>query len=134
VTRINLLTAAAILFAAIATPVSAQQAAQESYQSLGVGSHSTAAANAPASAGNTAPSVNAPVARHVRAPSELPTYEANGLPISPLQVGLLGAANVQEQSPVVTAAASPHQLSVLTPRTKMTTAGAAPPRADRSVR
>jgi hypothetical protein len=31
----------------------------------------------------------------------LPTYEANGLPISPVQVGLLGAANVKEQSPVL---------------------------------
>jgi hypothetical protein len=57
--------------------------------------------------------------------AELPTYEAAGLPISPVQAGLLGAANVQEQPPVSTTAASPHQLSVLTPRPKLTTATAA---------
>ena len=54
--------------------------------------------------------------------AELPTYETRGLPISAVQVQVLGAANVREQSPVSTSAASPHQLSVLTPRTKMTTA------------
>ena len=54
--------------------------------------------------------------------AELPTYEANGLPISAVQVGLLGASHVQEPSQATTTAASPHQLSVLTPRTKMTTA------------
>lgn len=58
--------------------------------------------------------------------AELPTYEAAGLPISAVQVQVLGAANVREQSPVPTTAASPHQLSVLTPRTKMTTATVAP--------
>jgi hypothetical protein len=57
--------------------------------------------------------------------AELPTYELNGFPISPVQVGLLGAANVREQSPAVTAAASPHQLSVLTPRPKLKAASAA---------
>jgi hypothetical protein len=60
--------------------------------------------------------------------AELPTYQSAGLPISAVQVGLLGAANVQEQSPVPTSAASPHQLRVLTPRTRMTTATAAPTR------
>jgi hypothetical protein len=50
----------------------------------------------------------------------LPTYESVGLPISPVQVRLLGAANVREQSPVATSTASPHQLSVLAPRTKLT--------------
>jgi hypothetical protein len=54
--------------------------------------------------------------------AELPTYETRGLPISAVQVQVLGAANVSEQSPVSTSAASPHQLSVLTPRPKMTTA------------
>ena len=54
--------------------------------------------------------------------AELPSYETSGLPISTVQVQVLGAANVREQSPVVTSAASPHQLSVLTPRAKMTTA------------
>ena len=98
-TRFNLLTAAAILSAAIATPVFAQQA--------------------------VAPSEDAPVERHLRASSPLPTYEANGLPISPVQVALLGAANVQQQS-LTAAIASPHQLQVLTPRPKLRTATAAP--------
>jgi hypothetical protein len=57
--------------------------------------------------------------------AELPTYEAAGLPISAVQVQVLGAANV-EQSPVSTSTASPHQLSVLTPRTKIKTATAVP--------
>ena len=56
--------------------------------------------------------------------AELPTYETTGLPISAMQVQVLGAANVREQSPVLTSAASPHQLSVLTPRTKLTAATA----------
>ena len=60
--------------------------------------------------------------------AELPTYETTGLPISAAQVGVLGAANVREQSPVATSTASPHQLGVLTPRTKMTAATAAPAR------
>jgi len=100
-TRFNLLATAAILSAAIATPVSAQQA--------------------------LASSVNAPVKHHVHASSALPIYEANGLPISPVQAGLLGAANVREQSPTA-ATASPHQLQVLTPRPKLKTATAAPAR------
>ncbi|WP_312015094.1 hypothetical protein [Bradyrhizobium lablabi] len=53
---------------------------------------------------------------------ELPTYEADGLPISPVQVGVLGAARVQGQSEVTTNTPSPHQLSVLTPRRKQTAA------------
>lgn len=64
--------------------------------------------------------------------AELPTYELKGLPISPVQVGLLGAANVQEQSPVAGAAASPHQVSVLTPRPKLKAASAAPTRTETS--
>jgi hypothetical protein len=60
--------------------------------------------------------------------AELPTYEAAGLPISTVQVQVLGAANVGEQSPAQTATASPHQLGVLTPRAKRTTAMAAPTR------
>ena len=68
--------------------------------------------------------------------AELPTYEAAGLPISALQLQVLGAANVQEQSPVPTSTASPHQLRVLTPRTKMKTATVAPARTEttRSIR
>jgi hypothetical protein len=57
--------------------------------------------------------------------AELPTYEAKGLPVSPVQASLLGAANV-EQAQVAPSAASPHQVSVLTPRRKLNTATAAP--------
>jgi len=56
--------------------------------------------------------------------AELPTYEVKGLPISPVQAGLLGAANVQ-QSQVTPAAASAHQVSILTTRRKLNTATAA---------
>jgi hypothetical protein len=48
--------------------------------------------------------------------AELPSYEAKGLPISAVQVGVLGAADVREQSPALTSTATAHQLSVLTPR------------------
>jgi hypothetical protein len=68
--------------------------------------------------------------------AELPAYEAAGLPISAVQAQLLGAANVGEVSPMPTSAASPHQLSVLTPRTKLKTATVAPARIEtaRSIR
>jgi hypothetical protein len=66
--------------------------------------------------------------------AELPSYEATGFPISPAQVSVLGAANVQEQSPVATSTVTPLQLSVLTPRSRITTARAAPIRTDRSIR
>ena len=68
--------------------------------------------------------------------AELPAYQAAGLPISAVQVQVLGAANVGEQSPVSTYAVSPHQLSVLTPRTKLTTATVASRRTEtaRSIR
>ena len=59
---------------------------------------------------------------------ELPTYQVNGFPVSPVQVQLLGAANAQEnvQGQAASAiAASPHQLSVLGPR-KLNTAEAGP--------
>jgi hypothetical protein len=56
--------------------------------------------------------------------AELPTYEVDGLPISPVQVGVLGAAHVQEQSQAATTALSPHQLRVLTPRPKQAAATA----------
>jgi hypothetical protein len=62
--------------------------------------------------------------------AELPTYQAAGLPISVVQVQVLGAANVGEQSQAPASAASPHQLSVLTPRTKMTTATVATTRTE----
>jgi len=68
--------------------------------------------------------------------AELPSYEAAGLPISAVQVQVLGAANARQQSPAPTSTASPHQLRVLTPRTKITTATAAPTRTEtaRSIR
>jgi len=62
--------------------------------------------------------------------AELPTYEATGLPISPVQVRVLGAANVQQQAQVPTSTVTPVQRSVLTPRTKITTATVAPARAE----
>jgi hypothetical protein len=58
--------------------------------------------------------------------AELPSYEARGFPISPVQAGLLGGADIREQSPVSTAAASPQQPSVLAPHRKLTTAKATP--------
>jgi len=57
--------------------------------------------------------------------AELPAYEAAGLPISPVQVGVLGAAHVEEQSQATSTALSAHQLSVLTPRPRQTAATAA---------
>jgi hypothetical protein len=52
--------------------------------------------------------------------AELPTYEVKGLPISPVQAAVLGAANGGETQ-VASSAASPHQVSVLTPRRKLST-------------
>ncbi|MBR0728285.1 hypothetical protein JQ636_04405 [Bradyrhizobium japonicum] len=48
--------------------------------------------------------------------AELPTYEANGFPVSPLQVRVLGAAHVGQQATVPTTVASVHQARVLTSR------------------
>ncbi|UEM17103.1 hypothetical protein J4G43_024460 [Bradyrhizobium barranii subsp. barranii] len=48
--------------------------------------------------------------------AELPTYEANGFPVSPLQVRVIGAAHVEQQATVPTTVASVHQAGVLTPR------------------
>jgi hypothetical protein len=62
--------------------------------------------------------------------AELPSYEATGLPISSVQVRVLGAANVQQQAPVPASMVTPVQRSVLTPRTKITTATVAPARAE----
>jgi hypothetical protein len=53
--------------------------------------------------------------------AELPSYEKAGLPVSAVQVQVLGAENVQEAAPVATIA-TPVQLSVLTPRAKIKTA------------
>jgi hypothetical protein len=54
---------------------------------------------------------------------ELPSFEAKSLPISSVQVQVLGAADVQEQAPTATLTAagmpaSPMQIAVLTPRAK----------------
>jgi hypothetical protein len=54
--------------------------------------------------------------------AELPTYETTGLPISAVQLRVLGVADVQQQAPVSTSTLTPLQLSVLTPRTKTKTA------------
>jgi hypothetical protein len=52
------------------------------------------------------------------AAAELPTYQAQGFPITSHQVAILGAAGVEQQSAVATdMPASPHQMAVLTPRT-----------------
>jgi hypothetical protein len=66
--------------------------------------------------------------------AELPSYETKGLPISAVQVSVLGAADVREQSPALTSATA-HQLSVLTPRTTRTAETAAPaPTTGRAIR
>ena len=67
---------------------------------------------------------------------ELPTYEVTSFPATPLQVSVISATGVQEQAATPTLTrngmpASPHQLSVLTPRhttaavANVTTVGAA---------
>lgn len=58
----------------------------------------------------------------VASAQDLPTYEAKGFPITPLQVSVLGcSAQVQERAPTPALTmdgmpASPHQIAVLTPR------------------
>ena len=67
--------------------------------------------------------------------AELPTYGSAGLPISAVQVRVLGAADVREQSPALTSTATVHQLRVLTPRTTRTAESAAPaPNTGRAIR
>ncbi|MBR0961768.1 hypothetical protein [Bradyrhizobium japonicum] len=48
--------------------------------------------------------------------AELPTYQANGFPASPMQVRVLGAAHVEQQVAAPTTVASAHQAKVLSPR------------------
>ena len=60
--------------------------------------------------------------------AELPSYEAKGLPISAVQVRVLGAADVRQQSPALTTTVTAHQLSVLTPRKTRTAETTAPSR------
>ena len=52
---------------------------------------------------------------------ELPSYQANGFPASTVQVGVLGAAHVEQQA-AAPAAITPLQASVLTPRKTKTAA------------
>lgn len=52
--------------------------------------------------------------------AELPTFEANALPISQAQVAVLGGAHVEQQTQAAPASATAHQISVLTPRAKTT--------------
>jgi hypothetical protein len=57
----------------------------------------------------------------VAAAAELPTYELMGLPITALQISVVGSTHVQEVSPapILTVGdmpASPHQIAVLTAR------------------
>lgn len=58
--------------------------------------------------------------------AELPSYEAKGLPVSAVQLRVLGAADVRQQSPALTSTVTSHQLSVLTPRKTRTAETAAP--------
>ncbi|MBR1198968.1 hypothetical protein JQ634_06620 [Bradyrhizobium sp. AUGA SZCCT0240] len=53
--------------------------------------------------------------------AELPSYEKAGLPVSAVQLQVMGAENVQQASPAATSVTLV-QLSVLTPRSKITTA------------
>ena len=64
------------------------------------------------------------------AAAELPAYEVEGFPITPHQVALMGLPNVQERAPASTLTsggvpASPHQITVLTRRPRMTEEAAA---------
>jgi hypothetical protein len=59
---------------------------------------------------------------------ELPSYEVTGFPISPVQLRLLGPANVQERSPAPTVTATPHQVHALTAQPGETTGTIAPTR------
>lgn len=58
--------------------------------------------------------------------AELPAYEANGIPASPMQVRVLGAAHIEQQVSAPAASVTVHQASVLTPRkVKTATVGSA---------
>jgi hypothetical protein len=48
--------------------------------------------------------------------AELPAYEANGIPVSPMQVRVLGASNVEQQVSAPASSVTALQASVLTPR------------------
>ena len=48
--------------------------------------------------------------------AELPAYEANGIPVSPVQVSVLGAGHVDQQVTAPATSVTALQASVLTPR------------------
>lgn len=48
--------------------------------------------------------------------AELPAYEVNGIPASPMQVRVLGAAHVEQQVTAPATSVTALQASVLTPR------------------
>ena len=57
--------------------------------------------------------------------AEVPTYELMGFPITSHQFSVVGSANIQEQSPTPSLVlggmpASPHQVAVLTARSRET--------------
>lgn len=64
--------------------------------------------------------------------AELPSYEKAGLPISAVQLQVLGAEHVRETSSVATSA-TPVQFGV-TPRNKITTAHGSTETAGRAIR
>ena len=64
--------------------------------------------------------------------AELPSYEKAGLPISAVQLQVLGAENVRETSSVATSLA-PVQLGAPTPRNKVTTAQGRPETVGRAI-
>ena len=60
-------------------------------------------------------------AADVAAAAELPNYESMGVPITAVQISVVGSSHVQEVSPTPTLTvggmpASPHQIAVLTAR------------------
>jgi len=58
--------------------------------------------------------------------AELPAYEANGIPASPLQVRVLGAAHVEQQVTAPATSVTALQATVLAPRkVKTATVGSA---------
>jgi hypothetical protein len=64
------------------------------------------------------------------AAAELPTYETKGLPISAVQLRVTGAADIEQQAAVPASMLTPLQRMVLTPRSKVKAATAAPGRTE----
>jgi hypothetical protein len=62
----------------------------------------------------------------------LPQFQVMGMPVTPVQVQVVGSAHVRESSPTPTLVvggmpASPHQVAVLTPRRRTHAASASTP-------